>query len=591
MKNYNKKKGFTIVELVITIAVIGILTAVLVPTFVNLVNKANEASNQSFVKNLNTQMAMRESEEGKNKTMHEAILDAREIGFDVEKLTPVNGRDLVWDSVSNRFLLLEPNGDVWYGKDEKKATRDIDVWKVYDSMPGTQKFSIYAKTGWSAEEVENLTVGFDTGSNILIQSVSYVNPSLENAKDGVVIRTGSQFTDLNVNAPYDEVTHYGAGKDLDITAIKPGTFHESGSWRQITLTSGALELAEGSFVGEVVKNGGTLVNEGVIASPITGTDAASGITNTGTIGIDEDSVLKIGKADTLANLAFAQSTGVFDHEGLNIELTADIDLKGKTWVPFGAEIEDAAEIYKFHGTIDGKGHALSNLSNGGYKGKITPNHSTSTVGDLYGFIATVTDDVTIQNIEFNNVNIDSESTKTCGVVIADTHGATTVSLRKVDVNGTVIGLDKVGGLIGYAQNAHVRIQNCNVDAKLVATKTSGNNRVGGLIGYIGNFGIVSVYDSDVNGTITGQITNMFGALTGGLTSNEKVEGVGLKAEGFTTTASVKDPTPGKVSATADGKVIIGVNSCGFATGDELEVDLEAGFTFQQGNPTFLAKLA
>ncbi len=43
MKKANKK-GFTIVELVIVIAVIAILAAVLIPTFSNVVEKANESS-------------------------------------------------------------------------------------------------------------------------------------------------------------------------------------------------------------------------------------------------------------------------------------------------------------------------------------------------------------------------------------------------------------------------------------------------------------------------------------------------------------------------------------------------------------------
>jgi len=37
------KKGFTIVELVIVIGVIAILSAILIPTFVNLTDKANKA--------------------------------------------------------------------------------------------------------------------------------------------------------------------------------------------------------------------------------------------------------------------------------------------------------------------------------------------------------------------------------------------------------------------------------------------------------------------------------------------------------------------------------------------------------------------
>ena len=43
MKN-TKKRGFTIVELVIVIAVIAILASVLVPTFTNVVTKAKESA-------------------------------------------------------------------------------------------------------------------------------------------------------------------------------------------------------------------------------------------------------------------------------------------------------------------------------------------------------------------------------------------------------------------------------------------------------------------------------------------------------------------------------------------------------------------
>lgn len=44
MKKRNNKKGFTIVELVIVIAVIAILAAVLIPTFSNVVEKANQSA-------------------------------------------------------------------------------------------------------------------------------------------------------------------------------------------------------------------------------------------------------------------------------------------------------------------------------------------------------------------------------------------------------------------------------------------------------------------------------------------------------------------------------------------------------------------
>ncbi len=40
----NNRKGFTITELVIVIAVIAILAAVLIPTFTSIINKANDSA-------------------------------------------------------------------------------------------------------------------------------------------------------------------------------------------------------------------------------------------------------------------------------------------------------------------------------------------------------------------------------------------------------------------------------------------------------------------------------------------------------------------------------------------------------------------
>lgn len=55
-KKKSKKRAFTIVELVVVIAIIAILAAVLIPTFVNLVKRANEANALLEAKNLITEM-------------------------------------------------------------------------------------------------------------------------------------------------------------------------------------------------------------------------------------------------------------------------------------------------------------------------------------------------------------------------------------------------------------------------------------------------------------------------------------------------------------------------------------------------------
>ena len=54
MKNRKAKKGFTIIELVIVIAVIGILASVLIPTFSNVIDKANLTKDMEEAKNAYT---------------------------------------------------------------------------------------------------------------------------------------------------------------------------------------------------------------------------------------------------------------------------------------------------------------------------------------------------------------------------------------------------------------------------------------------------------------------------------------------------------------------------------------------------------
>lgn len=51
MKNRSTKKGFTLVELVIVIAVIAILSAVLIPTFSNVIENANKSKAMSEANN------------------------------------------------------------------------------------------------------------------------------------------------------------------------------------------------------------------------------------------------------------------------------------------------------------------------------------------------------------------------------------------------------------------------------------------------------------------------------------------------------------------------------------------------------------
>ena len=102
MKHTNKK-GFTIVELVIVIAVIAILAAVLIPTFSNLIKKANISNDTAIAKNLNTAAITAQAD-----TFDQAVAAAQDAGYLVALLKAKAENCLfVWEDDTNQFLLYD----------------------------------------------------------------------------------------------------------------------------------------------------------------------------------------------------------------------------------------------------------------------------------------------------------------------------------------------------------------------------------------------------------------------------------------------------------------------------------------------------
>ena len=112
MKNL-KKKGFTIVELVIVIAVIAILSAVLIPTFSNLVKKANISADQQAVASMNKYLKIDEVENGKPTKVDEVVEVLINNDYNSDLTTYYKGYTLAWLSEENMIVLVEDNKVVY----------------------------------------------------------------------------------------------------------------------------------------------------------------------------------------------------------------------------------------------------------------------------------------------------------------------------------------------------------------------------------------------------------------------------------------------------------------------------------------------
>ena len=123
-KEMKRKKGFTIVELVIVIAVIAVLAAVLIPTFSSLIQKANLSSDQVAVRNMNNALAMDEVENGKPDDVEEAKKILKEAGYNADSYVALKSNNLFyWDSSENKVII--------YSQEEQKVTYPVELANKY----------------------------------------------------------------------------------------------------------------------------------------------------------------------------------------------------------------------------------------------------------------------------------------------------------------------------------------------------------------------------------------------------------------------------------------------------------------------------
>ena len=80
-RKYSKKRGFTIVELLIVIAVISILAAVLIPTFSGIVKKARISAKTQTAQSINKILLLDELTEDRPANMHEVVKTMLEKDF------------------------------------------------------------------------------------------------------------------------------------------------------------------------------------------------------------------------------------------------------------------------------------------------------------------------------------------------------------------------------------------------------------------------------------------------------------------------------------------------------------------------------
>ena len=127
MKKLKNKKGFTIVELVIVIAVIAILAAVLIPTFSGVIKKANTSKDIQTARNMNTAIQIHTVTDEIN-TISDVMYVLADAGLNPDSAS--DGNKFMWDAENKRIILVDAENNVL--NFEGYIDTDINEWLSLD---------------------------------------------------------------------------------------------------------------------------------------------------------------------------------------------------------------------------------------------------------------------------------------------------------------------------------------------------------------------------------------------------------------------------------------------------------------------------
>ena len=488
----NNKKGFTIVELVIVIAVIAILAAVLIPTFSSIIKKAKISNDTVLAKNLTTAIAT-ESITSKPTSMEEVVTKLYNAGFVLENLSPTTEDYFYgWDSKNNQIILISDECAVVY---ESAKSTPVDVY-VATTGDFAQKlanagYSLYLTTDATEVKTNNF-INVDTGS----RKLDTLEMTASNA--GEVILKGT-IGSVTVNNGNGVVRQYASVKTLTVENIAMSSYHVYGAVESATLKAGKLEVEQ---LGEIKNLNVTavsastvnVVNKGVIESA----KLPEGILPEVSIGRPSASNphnITIGNYAEL--VAFRDQVNNGRHfENVVVKLTADIDISGRPWTPIGAGDRNTEDTQYFSGTFDGNNRTITGLTNKGMNiGNIQfGSNSTTPKGAIevvYGFFGVVRN-ATIKNLKMANVDIDLiKVVNDNNVILGDSVGAivgyagdatdfSTVTIENCSVlSGRIAGFDAVAGILGRSYATTTTITNCSNAATVTSPR-----RAAGILGYI-----------------------------------------------------------------------------------------------------------
>lgn len=276
----SRKKGFTIVELMIVIVIIGILIAIIVPSVTSAIESANIASDQSDVKNMNTILQVYCVQNGIDTTKLQAP-EVRAIVSSEQKnytFVPKSSKGIYWYSVNEGKIVYSTNGDpnnvvlsnVAHAAFTPSSPEELvegylylntgdELDEVFTALRSVINRATYNNVLAAAASVEKFTnfqahiANFDPLHTLYISSTSMYKDGGASINN-VVFATG-----ITVIPKVETILTlaFSSGVDIVLPAtvkvVEPGAFISVMSETRLVVNNSSTKVIEGALSGSIKK--------------------------------------------------------------------------------------------------------------------------------------------------------------------------------------------------------------------------------------------------------------------------------------------------------------------------------------------------
>ena len=513
------KKGFTLVELVIVIAVIAILAGVMIGTFASVVKKAKESAKMQ-------EMTAQKQEQIAN-DIDQKLKNAEWLGW-------TDFEEKLADAVSKAMSGKEVGADK--SKEVKAAVEEAvsAAFAKYAASLGQ------SNTGLTAEQVKAIINNAVSGTSTLTKSQVQAIVEAAQAKNLTI----AQVTAAVTNATKGNAT----AEDLDKVYDKINTAISAAAkdLKDTALTEADIEALLAKYVSNgTVKGDYTWYNANATTMEITGTKAAEQVVALSTMAKGGTSFA--GKTITVAD----------DVDLTKVDFDPIVDFDGTLKGTDGKKI--TVDVEPVWNTAEGRnGKTMMNYfqtGNDWYKDAVA-----------YGLVASLKEGGVVEGLTVElNVTMDNPGNQYTyfGGIVGFLDGGT---IKDCKVTGTITGYNRIGGVVGYAKAG--TIERVNVDVKITSnsfntkdTKYEGYVVIGGIAAYA-SAGEVKISECKVATTdnftrnVTKDKTNFTGAIVGQLDAWKNTNKDGFTTPGFTEWDATGSATRlNLTNVTVDGTVL------------------------------------